>query len=164
MNPRGRHVAVVLVLLALAAGVVRAQVSGDVIEQAEQRTVLLVLPTKEGLQPFCSGSFVTPSGVILTASHCVRETQGPRKGQIFLPQGRVVVAVNVPGKVNPVSKLWAQFVADVPQDDLALLRVVALLGQEGKPLPEGFSVPHIRLGDVARIRKGTASPCSASPA
>ncbi len=150
----GRPVAVVLVLLTLFTGVSPAEVSGDIIEQAELRTVLLALPTKDRLEPFCSGSFVTSGGMILTASHCVRETQGPRKGRILLPQGRVVVAVNVPGRVNPVPKLWAQFVSDVPQDDLALLRVVALLGQEGQPLPQGFAVPYMRLGDVARIRKG----------
>ena len=157
MSPTGaiaRRVLVALAVLAAAAGVASAEVSGDIIEQAEQRTVLLLLPTKDGLAAYCSGSFITPSGMILTASHCVREVKGPRKGQIYLPQGRAVVAVNVPGKVNPVPKLWAQYVADLPQDDLALLRTVELLGSEGKPIPPGFSVPHMRLGDVGRIRKG----------
>jgi len=157
MSPTGaivRRALIGLAVLVAAAGLASAEVSGDVIEQAEQRTVLLLLPTKDGLAPYCSGSFVTPPGTILTASHCVREVKGPRKGQLYLPQGRVVIAVNLPGRVNPVPKLWAQFVADVPQDDLALLRVVELLGAEGKPLPQGFSVPHMRLGDVARIRKG----------
>lgn len=150
---------------------VRGQVSPDVIEQTVPRIVKLLSPVgkiRPGSNQFagfgCSGSFIASSGYILTASHCVRATednrkQKMRKGQLYNPEGLTIVAVNVEGQDLPVPMMWAKRVEDIPGFvDLALLKVVQLLGQGGaaQPLPPGFRVPVLSLGDPARLRRGEA--------
>jgi S1-C subfamily serine protease len=159
-------VGVLLVALLLAAPqATRGQVSPDVIEQVIARTVFLALITPVGDGKFrqfggCSGAFITPTGYILTASHCVRATEDHtelrlRKGELHNPDGLVPVAVNVPGQARPVMMMLAKLVADSVPLDLALIKVERMLGSGGvAPLPADFRVPFLQLGDSESLRHG----------
>jgi S1-C subfamily serine protease len=108
----------------------------------------------------CTGSFVTPTGFVLTNSHCVRAQEdypkyGIKKGALYHPDGLVTIAVNLPGQVKPVLTLLTRFVADVPEVDVALLRPDRLIGAgELRPLPPDFRVPFLTLGDPSALRHG----------
>jgi len=153
---------------ALIAGnvwVTTAQVPPDVLEQAIQSTVLLLLLRRGNdgkLQQFgnCSGAFVSPGGLILTASHCVRATEdepkiGLKKGDMFNPEGLAGVAVNLPGQPKPQLALIAKYAGDVPGLDIAILKVTALLGRGGaEAVPPDLRLPFMRVGDAEAIRHG----------
>jgi len=151
----------VILLVSLTGWVSEAQIASDVIDLAITRTVLLVLVDKDG-RPVgnCSGSVVSPAGLILTAAHCVRAEQdepklGIRKGELYNPKGWVAVGINLPDHVKPVLALVAQRVADDPQLDLALVKVAGLLAKEGiGALPADFRAPFLRLGDSDKVRIG----------
>ncbi len=146
-----------------------AQIGPDVIEEAIARTVhlttLIRVQGQEGKLKGhfgCSGSFVTPTGVILTADHCVRATEnepdvGIHKGDLYTPEGLVAISVHVPGKIRPVLTMMARHVADDPAFDLALLKVTGLIGRGGQEgLPSDFKVPYLPIGDSERLRHGEA--------
>lgn len=166
MPHRRLAVVVLLVALMLAAPLrVFGQVSPDVIEQVIARTVFLALITPVGEGKFrqfagCSGAFITPTGYILTASHCVRAKEDNtelrlRKGDLYNPDGLVPVAVNAPGQARPVMMMLAKYVADSVPLDLALIKVERLLGSGGvAPLPSDFRVPFLALGDSEAVRHG----------
>lgn len=157
MRSRGAAVAVFLVAALVAANtlVSDAQVSPNVIQAAIPKTVKLYLLDKAGkVLGGCSGSFVDPSGLILTAAHCVRD---PKSGQLYNPEGLVAVGLNLPNKVNPVPLLIAERVVDNPGIDIALVRCVALLGEDKpKPLPPDLRFPFMSLRDSETIRIGEA--------
>ncbi len=161
----------VAVLAALSAlpHVSLAQINPDIIDGAIARTVLLNnlarVPGQENelrMVGSCSGSFVSPDGVILTASHCVRARAdkpdaGIRKGELFNPNGITAVSVHVPDQARPVLMMLARYVADDPALDLAVIRVYALLGQGGQQsISRDFRVPHIVIGDSDKLRHGEA--------
>ena len=111
--------ALALVLVAAQAWVAHAEVSSEIIAQGISRTVLLQLLVKsgDGLRVFssCSGSFVSPTGHILTASHCVRAINdnaqlGFRKGELYNPDGKTAVGLNLPEQERPVLKVLATYV------------------------------------------------------
>lgn len=139
-----------------------AQISPDVLEPAIFKTVLLIiLDAKETEFGICSGAFVVSSGLILTASHCVRAAeddpkQGLKKGQLHHPDGLLIVAVNLPNHVKPVYAYMAQRVVDDPELDVALLQVSALLGEQkhAKPLAGELHLPFMPLGNAAALRVG----------
>lgn len=166
-GPIPLRTAVAATLLAaalLAAGVIgsEAQVSSDVIATAISETVQLIILDKDAHQlGTCSGSFVTPGGLILTAGHCVRAANnelakaGIQQGQLYNPNGLAAVAVNIPNHDVPVLALVAKRVADNPSLDLALLQTVGLLGQQGvQRLPGNFHVPYMSLADSDAVRIG----------
>jgi S1-C subfamily serine protease len=167
MRLRGLAVAGIALAGLLAANVFvsDAQVSPDVIQPAILRTVLLlILDKNDNAVGGCSGSFVTPAGLIMTAAHCVRATAdepkiGVKKGELYNPDGLLVVGVDLPDQVKPVIALVAQRVADNPQVDIALLRTVALLQNVGGKisparLPGDFRVPAMVLGNSDAVRIG----------
>jgi S1-C subfamily serine protease len=151
--------------LAGVGGPAMAQATTAVIEAGIQRTVLLGIVIRDpqgGLKEVsgCSGSFVTPAGMILTASHCVRATDdepriGVRKGQLYHPDGMLTVSVHVPSQVKPVMLLLARVVADEVRLDIALLRSERLLnaGTFG-PLPSSFAMPAAPLGNPEATKHG----------
>ncbi len=158
-------VAVAVVLLGATPWAIQAQVSPDVIEQVIARTVFLVIaiPHEEGrLRQVggCTGSFITSTGYILTASHCVRARAdkadlGIKKGELMNPGGLVPVGLNLPGYVNPVPMMLAKYVADSIPLDLALIKVDRLLGTGGvRPIPPDFTVPFVKLADSDGVRHG----------
>jgi S1-C subfamily serine protease len=142
----------------------RAEVSSDTIAQGIPRAVLLQLLVRsgDGLRVFssCSGSIVSPTGHILTASHCVRAIGdnaqiGFRKGELYNPEGKTAVGFNLPDQERPIIKVVATYVADDPTADIALLKVSALLGRgEPAPLPPDLRFPFLRLGDSNLVRHG----------
>jgi S1-C subfamily serine protease len=162
-------VAIAIVTLLLAAGpwAVQAQVPPDVIEQVIARTVYLIIavPHEGGrLRQVggCTGSFITSTGYILTASHCVRARSdnpeaGIRRGALMNPDGLVPVGLNLPGYVNPVPMMLARYVADSVPLDVAMIKVDRLLGTGGtRPIPPDFTVPYIKIGDSNAVRHGEA--------
>lgn len=152
---RGATIGVLLVaaLVVANARLSDAQISPDVLQPAILRTVKLFSPVGETDQGAgCSGSFVSPSGVILTAAHCVRD---PKTHELYNPDGAAIVFLDLPDRVNPVPLLIARRIVDNPGLDVALLRTVALLGEDRpKPLPSDFRVPYIALGDSDALRIG----------
>jgi hypothetical protein len=166
MRRRGLFVATLAAAL-VAAGMQpsRAQVPPDVIDNVIARTVMLMIPVPDTdgnvrTGQNCSGSFVTPAGHILSASHCLRARDDMpgtpvKKGGLMNPEGLALVAINVPGSVNPVPMMTAKLIADSIPFDLAILKVVALVGQGGaRPLPADFVVPYIKLGNSDAARHG----------
>jgi len=163
---RNALIAASLTLLLVAAQVweTRAEVPSDTIAQGIARTVLIQLLVKSGdaLRVFssCSGSLVSPTGHILTASHCVRAINdnpqlGFRKGELYNPEGRAAVGLNLPEQERPIVKVLATYVADDVAADVALLKVSALLGRgEPAPLPADLRFPFLRLGDSNLVRHG----------
>jgi S1-C subfamily serine protease len=158
-------IAVAVVLLGATPWAIRAQVPADVVEQVIARTVYLVIaiPHEEGrLRQVggCTGSFITSTGYILTASHCVRARAdkadlGIKKGELMNPGGLVPVGLNLPGYVNPVPMMLAKYVADSIPLDLALIKVDRLLGTGGvRPIPPDFAVPYIKIADSDGVRHG----------
>ncbi len=161
---------VVLLTAALVAGnawVSVAEVSPDVIEQAIPRTVFLIIlmrvPGEEGkLRPVgsCSGSFVSATGIILTASHCVRATSdepkiGVKKGDMFHPDGLMAVSLNLPDQARPVLLMLAKTLGDDPKIDIALLKISAVLGRGGpEPVPPDLRVPYMVIGNSDNVRHG----------
>ena len=155
-----------MLTIALVAGnmwVTTAQ-APDVLEQAIKRTVLLLLlrRTNDGkLQQFgnCSGTVVSPGGLILTASRCVRATEddpklGLKKGGMFNPEGLTAVAVNLPGQA-PQLALLAKYLDDVPTLDIAILKVTALIGRgSAESLPPDLRLPFMLIGDADAVRHG----------
>ncbi len=144
-----------------------AQINVAMIEQGIARTVMLGLLRRGDQGSFkefsiCSGSFVTPKGLILTASHCVRATEdiqkyGIKKGELYNPEGWATVYINVPNQVKPVLVLLARFVADQVELDVALLRPEKLVGSGGpQVLPPDFTVPYVPIGDSDTMRIGEA--------
>jgi S1-C subfamily serine protease len=162
--PRTAIAVALLSAVLVAAGPIgsRAQVSSDVIAAAISETVQLIIVDKDAHQlGTCSGSFVTPGGLILTAGHCVRAVNnefakaGIQQGQLYNPDGLAVVAVNIPNHDVPVLALVAKRVADNPSLDLALLQTIGLLGQQGvQQLPGNFRVPYMSLADSDTVRIG----------
>jgi S1-C subfamily serine protease len=155
------------VLVAATAWVSRAEVSPDVIEQAIPRTVflgiLMRVPGEEGKLAVigtCSGSFVSPLGLILTASHCVRATKdepklGIKNGDMYHPDGLMAVSLNVPDRARPVLLMIAKTLGDDPKIDMALLRIGAIIGQGGpQPVPSDLRVPFMTVGDSDTVRHG----------
>ena len=148
-------------LLSANMTIAEAEVSSDVIKQAIVRTVLLLTLGREG-QPIasCSGAFISPSGVILTAAHCLRAgaddvKSGIRKGELYNPNGLVAVGVNFPDQVKPVIALLGRRVADNPSLDVGLVKIVAMLDHgTPRPLPAGFRVPFMTITDTESVGIG----------
>ncbi len=169
MRPRHALIVALLTTALIAANtwVSVAEVSPDVIEQAIPRTVLLGIlvrvPGEEGklaLIGTCSGSFVSVTGLILTASHCVRATRddakvGVRKGEMFHPDGLMTVSVNVPDRARPVLLMIAKTLGDDPKIDMALLKIGAVIGRGGpEPVPPDLRVPFMLVGNSDTVRHG----------
>ncbi|MDR7421577.1 MAG: trypsin-like peptidase domain-containing protein [Armatimonadota bacterium] len=160
--------AAVLAALLVGAGspALHAQISSALIEYGLARSVMLgilVRDTQGGLREIshCSASLVSPRGMLLTASHCVRADQevaryGIGKGQLYNAEGLATVYLNLPNQVRPILMLFARLVADIRVPlDLALLRTDRLTGSAGeRALPPDFSVPHLALGDGETVRHG----------
>jgi len=156
--------ALALVLVAAQVWETHAEVPSEIIAQGISRTVLLQLLVRsgDGLRVFssCSGSIVSPTGHILTASHCVRAISdnaqiGFRKGELYNPEGKAAVGLNLPEQERPIVKVLATYVADDAAGDTALLKVSALLGRgEPAPLPPDLRFPFLRLGDSNLVRHG----------
>ncbi|MBI4279804.1 MAG: trypsin-like peptidase domain-containing protein [Armatimonadetes bacterium] len=150
--------------LNLAPAGAQADVSPDVIERTIPATVKIWILNRKG-EPGggCSGSIVTRSGVILTASHCVRAPQadekaGYKKGDLFHPEGLMVIGLNLPNSDLPVPSYFAKLIVDVPGLgvlDLAAAQIVASFDRgQMRPISGRLNLPVLRIGDSGRVRIG----------
>ena len=170
---RGAAVLVIALTVALPHAS-QAEVSPGVIPDAILKTVQLFTPMKSvdsDTGAACSGAFISPTGLILTASHCLREEEtnssdGVAKGHLYNPQGLTVVSVNLPNHLLPVPTYVAKRVADgYPSVDLGLLQVTALLGQQGLlPLPGDLRVPFMTIGNADAVGIGDSIAILGFPA
>ncbi len=81
----------------------------------------------------CSGTILDNTGVILTNFHCVGQTDlyGPDEdfglshGELWHPNGILIVAINNDPRKLPVPTYLAQFVTGNPNQDVAVIKIVA---------------------------------------
>jgi S1-C subfamily serine protease len=85
-----------------------------------------------------SGVLVSPQGHLLTNWHVVRGADGN-------PTKRIYVAVTEEPDTPPIEAFRARVIDYLPEQDLALLQVIA--GLYGGPLPGDYRFPWLRLGD-----------------
>jgi len=154
------------ILLALSLGLaipswVEARLPAQTINYAISRTVwLLILDKNLEEVASCSGAFINPKGLILTASHCIRATEDIpdikiKKGELIHPEGLTVVGLNSPDRVKPSIELVAKRVIDNPLFDVAVLQVIGRISDNGpQKLPDDFSVPYLVIGDHDSMQIG----------
>ena len=120
-------------------------------ERALRAAVALVV-LKEGTDEisFGSGSIVSSAGHILTNFHNIGD---PDTGQLYNAAGWALVGVNPPGlSGSPEFEYIAELVEADVQLDLALLQVSRL--EDGDPLPVGFSLTSVPIGDSNAVQIG----------
>jgi len=103
-----------------------------------------------GLSPAWTGSgtVVDPSGIVLTNCHVAN----PRAmGMSAPPADRLGIAVTERSDEPPVLTYFAEIVAQAPQVDLAVLRIVSRV--DGKSLSR-LSLPHVAVGDSDALELG----------
>lgn len=95
-----------------------------------------------------SGTVVDPSGIILTNCHVAN----PRAmGMPSPPADRLGIAVNERSDEPPVLTYFAEIVAQSPELDLAVLRIVE--GLDKKPIRR-LNLPHLPVGDSNGLELG----------
>lgn len=174
---RGFRLAVLALALALTAvsiawqpwvaGAQGSPISPDVMQAAVERTVLVTPLIPDGNQPGaykgagfqCSGAVVAPSGLVLTSGRCVRAATdqprvGVRKGQLFNPEGLVLISVQRGRSPQPEPFLEAKSIGDDPSLDLALLKPDQLLTGDEDQIPASFRMASFALGDAERVQPG----------
>lgn len=132
----------------------KADMGPELLQPAVERTVQLLMVGRDGKElGTCSGSFVSPRGIIITAAHCIYASEdmpelGIKKGEQIHPDGLAIVGVNLPGKVKPVFAFAAKKVVDNRAFDFAVLRVTGMMGEGGaKELPADLRFPYMKIGD-----------------
>ena len=97
-----------------------------------------------------SGSVITTQGHVLTNYHVLGD---PDTGRLFNRDGVVYIAISSAGvRSEPVMAYRAEIREIDREGDLALLRIVAQ--QDDSPLPAGFSMVSMPLGDSDTVRIG----------
>jgi hypothetical protein len=125
----------------------------DVIEQVMPAVVQIVALRQRflgNLSPAWTGSgtIVDPSGIILTNCHVVN----PRAmGMPAPPADRLAVAITRRSDEPPALTYFAQIVAQSPELDLAVLRIVA--GLDGRPV-SNLNLPSVPVGDSDALELG----------
>jgi len=95
-----------------------------------------------------SGTLVGPSGIVLTNCHVAN----PRAmGMSAPPADRLGIAITERSDEPPVLTYFAEIVAQAPQVDLAVLRIVSRV--DGKRLSK-VSLPHVPVGDSDALELG----------
>jgi len=95
-----------------------------------------------------SGTIVHPSGLILTNCHVAN----PRAmGMSAPPADRLGIALTERSDQPPVLSYFAQVVAQSPEIDLAVLRIVA--GVDGRQV-SNLNLPYVPLGDSDDLELG----------
>ncbi|MFQ5612722.1 MAG: serine protease [Anaerolineae bacterium] len=99
----------------------------------------------------CSGTVLDNSGYILTNFHCVGQTDiygsDPQlaHGELYHPQGILGVAITENPRNLPVPSYFAQYLAGNPDQDVAVIKIIADL--DGNPVPETLPLVFTPLVD-----------------
>lgn len=110
----------------------------------------------------CSGTVVNPTGYIVTNWHCVGLTstdreddtgQGLKPGDLYHPEGLVVIAPTRDPRKAPIPTYIAQVMAGTPELDVAIVKIVAMF-RRGERLPESLPLVVMRLGDSDKLEVG----------
>lgn len=97
-----------------------------------------------------SGSVITRAGHVLTNFHVLGD---PDTGVLFNRAGAVFIAVSSPDVHSEPEMAYRAEIEEIDRiNDLALLRIVAQ--QDNSPLPAGFDMVSMPLGDSETVRIG----------
>jgi Trypsin-like peptidase domain len=115
--------------------------------------------TLEG--PVCSGTYIG-DGLVVTDYHCVAcmdETPGScekdyklKDGQLYNPQGWMVVGPTVSDKVVPLPTYIARKVAGDYNLDIAVLKIFRMFDSD--TAPASIPIPFMTLGDSSKVNTG----------
>ena len=120
-------------------------------DRALLAAVVLFVPV-DGTDDFSigSGSIVSPQGHILTNFHIVGDVE---TGTLYNADRLALVGVNSPDLSKPPEITYIAELVEVDAElDLALLQVSAL--ESGAPLPTGFSLTSVPIGDSDTVEVG----------
>jgi putative serine protease PepD len=130
------------------------ELSREARELASSATVRLSPPSGSYLG---SGSIVSPDGLVLTNAHVAQPT-APGLARVYgrdvmreLDPEQLVVSMTTGD--GPAEPTWlADVVAVDGHLDLAVLKISA--HADGRPLPDGLSLPHVPIGSVDDLARG----------
>lgn len=136
----------IFALVTLIVGMLASQAPASAIDrEALQRGLrssvkLGILDASDEIVGTCSGTILDNQGFILTNFHCVGQTDlyGPdpsfAHGELYHPQGLLLVAVNENPRDLPVPTYVAQFLSGNPDQDVAVVKIVQYINGN-QPLP-----------------------------
>lgn len=163
-----------LVVTVLAAGLVLTAhpahaISSDILDAAILATVKIeiISPDKKDsnkidLQGTCSGTVVSPDGLILTAFHCVGHSDlygadasglGLKDGDFYFPPGRVLIAPTLDAEKEPEATYVAQYLAGSTLLDVAVVKIDRMFADD-PTLPNPLPLYPIVLGDSTKMKMG----------
>ena len=138
-----------------------SQLDDQEFERAEQATVqIYILDPKGKPMGTCTGTYQTPTGIILTNFHCVGHTdlygeddtgQGLKNGDFYNPKGLVVIAPTKSDKEVPKPTYVAQVVASNPNLDIAIVKIVGMI-KDGQKLPSNLGIVPIKRADSDKVK------------
>ena len=110
----------------------------------------------------CSGTVIDPAGYILTNFHCVGYTElyGPddsgfnlSNGDLYNPDGLVIIGPTTDPKQPPKPTYIAQFLVGNTSLDVAVVKIVKMLGSD-EPLPSKLPLVTIKRSDSNQVKVG----------
>lgn len=157
MNSTIRKFLSITLLLVVAALLWNSQPAAALEREGLQRALrasvqLGVLGPANDIIGTCSGTVLNEQGFILTNYHCVGQTdlygEDPElaHGDLYNPDGLLLVAVNVDPRKLPVPTYVGQFIAGNPDQDVAVIKTVAYLDQQAE-LPASLPLVPALLAD-----------------
>jgi putative serine protease PepD len=155
-----------VVLVALVGSLIYYQPAGalgkDELQRGLRAAVKLgILGPDDEVIGTCSGTILTNTGFILTNFHCVGQTDlyGPDEdfglshGELWNPNGLLIVALNNNPRKEPVPAYIAQVVAGNPDQDVAVIKIVADI-DGATDLPEQLPIVPAILADSDTVEIG----------
>lgn len=158
--------------VALAAGVLfvalaMAAPAGAITKESLNRALVTTvklgsLNAQNKVVGSCSGTIVNATGYILTNWHCVGRTnddpedhsgQNRRPGEMFHPQGLVLIAPTRDARTEPVPTYRGQVAAGTPELDMAVVKIVGMINEQEK-LPSSLSLAAMALSDSDKADLG----------
>ena len=165
---RRKNVLAIAGLLALLLGLLWSSLPARALEkEALKRDLhasvkLIILDANGEVFGGCSGTILNNQGYILTNFHCVGQTDiyGPDEefglahGDLYNPQGLLGVAITDDPRQMPVPSYIAQYIAGNPEQDVAVIKIIADL--DGNLVPETLPLVPAVLIDSDQVELGEA--------